>query len=298
MCTNESDILYEYDFKDPQVVDELKTLNNFIEILYKVGDKWIKECYVRSQLLDAIIPNYQDATTLWGDGTMEQRVKMVAKLPLTGEFILERSVRYLANPRFTSFLKYDCSNRKVGSYFGVSTLHGAEQSLCRLVPIEEDDGDNSFRVSVEGESPKQYSQMLGTSTNMTNPVDPNDKKKGFFIGEIFYYKNELNYYLNNFSNMMRGLQSSIEQSENRSMDETIMMTIIPKILYRIDKIINGKQHFNALRIELNFIKPSLRSYREEMEYMENIESLLNNNTIANPNGYGEWIYFNNIISGK
>ena len=126
MCSNSSDIIFEYDLKDESVIAKLRDEGNFVEIYSKLpnSEYYTKECYLRTQLLDSIIKEKINTTTLWGDCSIDQRIKMVGKLIWSNEYILERSIRFLYNKKFTSLLKHNCHDERKGSYFGRSTVLG------------------------------------------------------------------------------------------------------------------------------------------------------------------------------
>lgn len=295
MCTNETDIIFEYDFKDESVISDLKLKNNFIEIFSKVGNKWKKECYLRDQLIDMLTLEYDNTITLWGNCELDERVKMVGKLPLSNELILERSVRFIHNNRFSSFIKTNCAQVRVGSYFGVSTLHGTKENVCRLVPISEGDGDNSFTINVEGLPSKRYNYSLSIIYGLRNPIN-NSNENGLYIGQVYYYKDGLDDFLTNLSIMLNVLYSSINNIDNKTEDHKILLKNIPKIMKISNNLTDGLDQFEILKLELDLIKPSIRNYENEIKYIYEIDKILENKTKYVPHGYGEWIYFKDMLS--
>ena len=194
MCTNDSDFIFEYDLKDERVISKLKEEGNFVEIYSKLpnSEYYTKECYLRSQLLDSIIKEKFNTTTLWGDGSIDQRIKMVGKLIWSNEYILERSIRLLFNKKFTSFLKYNCHEESIGSYFARSTIHGEKNTVCRLSPLVEDNGDDSIIIRVQGQPAMYFSHAMGIRYDVPDTFNSSNKNPGLFIGELFYSKSGLN----------------------------------------------------------------------------------------------------------
>jgi len=136
-CSNNEDILFseKFDFNNEKDVSNLGT--NYVEIINKSGNNYIKDCFVRTQLLDYFSTEFIDQNTLWGNGKLEERYKPVYKNIYAGYFITQESMYFLSLPTYKTFLSVDCESVKIGSYFGVSTTHGTEEKVCRLIPLIE-----------------------------------------------------------------------------------------------------------------------------------------------------------------
>ena len=136
MCTNK----YTLDLvtlMNKGEIDDMKSINNFVEIIYETPSGWQRDCYNRSELLKVLQKEWNETNTFWNDGEARNRIKAVYKLPLSGEFLTEDAVRLLSLPYFTQFIKVTCNNYKIGSYFFQSSIHGAEHKVCKLEPLIE-----------------------------------------------------------------------------------------------------------------------------------------------------------------
>jgi hypothetical protein len=55
-------------------------ITNYVEIINEVGNgNYIKNCFVRNQLLDYFSGEYKNQVTLWGNGHLDNRYKPVYK---------------------------------------------------------------------------------------------------------------------------------------------------------------------------------------------------------------------------
>ncbi len=145
-CANKEDILLseDFNFDNIQHVNKLEKnyveITNYVEIINEVGNgNYIKNCFVRNQLLDYFSGEYKDQVTLWGNGHLENRYKPVYKHVYSGYFITQESMYFLSLPNYKTFLSVDCGNYKIGSYFAVSSTHGSYENVCRLIPLVEID---------------------------------------------------------------------------------------------------------------------------------------------------------------
>jgi len=149
MCTNK----YSLDLTtlmNKGEIDDMKSINNFIEIIYETPSGWQRDCYNRSELLKVLQKEWNETNTFWHNGDVRNRVKAVYKLPLSGEFLTEDAVRLLSLPYFTQFLKVSCNNYKIGSYFFQSSIHGAENKVCKLEPLIEISNIENVNLEDEG----------------------------------------------------------------------------------------------------------------------------------------------------
>ena len=149
MCTNK----YSLDLTtlmNKGEIDDMKSINNFIEIIYETPSGWQRDCYNRSELLKVLQKEWNETNTFWHNGDVRDRVKGVYKLPLSGEFLTEDAVRLLSLPYFTQFLKVSCNNYKIGSYFFQSSIHGAENKVCKLEPLIEISNIENVNLEDEG----------------------------------------------------------------------------------------------------------------------------------------------------
>jgi ankyrin repeat protein len=137
MCTNKNLFVDMYSLMTKETINEMIEDNSFVEIIYKLNNTWRRECHNRNELLKIILKPLNETTTIWNNGRVDDRVKAVYKLPYTGEYIIEDAIRYLSCPWFKSFLKVECQTQEIGTYFGVSMMHGSPQSICKLVPLIE-----------------------------------------------------------------------------------------------------------------------------------------------------------------
>lgn len=271
-------------------------MSDMIDIFYEeYPGKWKQDSYDRTILLDQLCSDYQNTLTLWGDGTEHQRVKMVGKLP-SNEYILERSVRYIHNTNFKSFLKIKCENLKIGNYLG---KEGKQEShnIFKLIPIIEDQGDDSFSISVEGQPSKKYTQCLHIEYEVPNPI-VNDNSKGLFIGEVKYYINNLNDHIYDLLPKLQNISFSIQELETKSIDQKLFLENLTQIIYHLEKILDGKKHYLTLKIYIDFVIPNLRNYPNELQLLQKIYKMLSNKPSYSFEGYGEWIYFSGIILNK
>ena len=299
MCSNSSDIIFEYDLKDESVIAKLRDEGNFVEIYSKLpnSEYYTKECYLRTQLLDSIIKEKINTTTLWGDCSIDQRIKMVGKLIWSNEYILERSIRFLYNKKFTSFLKHNCHDERIGSYFGRSTVHGEKNTVCRLSPLVEDNGDDSMIIRVQGQPAKYFTHAMGIRYDVPDTFNSSNKSPGLFIGEMFYTKSELIELLDELVDKFNKISEKISSLENKSVDHKNILSSFSNILHRIKKIKEGRKHFNLLKLDLDLLSISLAEYPNTYVLVNKIINILDTKkTTTYLNGYGEWIYFNNIIS--
>jgi hypothetical protein len=299
MCSNSSDIIFEYDLKDESVIAKLRDEGNFVEIYSKLPNTeyYTKECYLRTQLLDSIIKEKINTTTLWGDCSIEQRIKMVGKLIWSNEYILERSIRFLYNKKFTSFLKHNCHDERIGSYFGRSTVHGEKNTVCRLSPLIEDNSDDSMIIRVQGEPAKYFTHAMGIRYDVPDTFNSSNKSPGLFIGELFYSKPDLIEMLDELVDKFNKITEKISSLENKSVDHRNILSSFSNILHRIKKIKEGKKHFNLIKLDLDLLSISLSEYPNTYALINKIINVLDTKkTTTYLNGYGEWIYFNNIIS--
>lgn len=271
-------------------------MSDMIDIFYEeYPGKWKQDSYDRTILLDQLCSDYQNTLTLWGDGTEHQRVKMVGKLP-SNEYILERSVRYIHNTNFKSFLKIKCETLKIGNYLG---KEGKQEShnIFKLIPIIEDQGDDSFSISVEGQPSKKYTQCLHIEYEVPNPI-VNDNSKGLFIGEVKYYINNLNDHIYDLLPKLQNISFSIQELETKSIDQKLFLENLTQIIYHLEKILDGKKHYLTLKIYIDFVIPNLRNYPNELQLLQKIYKMLSNKPSYSFEGYGEWIYFSGIIINK
>jgi ankyrin repeat protein len=116
-------------------IEELQKDQNFIEIISRTDSGWTKDCYSRKELLKQLVGDYENTVTIWENGDPDKRVKAVYKLPYSGDFIIEDSLRLLYCPWIQTFYKQDCGDFSIGTYLGVSTIHGAKNSVCKLSPL-------------------------------------------------------------------------------------------------------------------------------------------------------------------
>jgi len=289
MCTNETDLIGLEDFTNDENVKQLKTDDNFIEIFYRIGKTYKKDCYTRSELVSSLIPAEWDSTiTFWGDsGNLEDRDKMVGKLPLTGEFIFERSIRLVQNTRFSKFIKTSIMNRPIGSYYAVSSIHGSEEMIYKLCPIEEDDGDDSFEMLG-----KSYSYLM----SMINDYEYYEDLRGMYIGEVRFFLDNKNFLSNmdQFIVLLNGVYNSMIDEDFLSDDEKLFKLYVKEIFYHYNKIIDGKRHFNKLNEVLLLSKIIMRNIFNKRAIDTNIIDIINVSLTSSkvkfvPNGYGEFL---------
>jgi hypothetical protein len=136
MCTNK----YSLDLvtlMNKGEINDMKSENNFVEIIYETPTGWQRDCYNRSELLRSLQSKWEDTITFWGEGDSKDRVKAVFKFPYSGEYFTEDSIRLLSLPYFTQFYKVDCNEYKLGSYFRQSSWHGLQYKVCKLEPLIE-----------------------------------------------------------------------------------------------------------------------------------------------------------------
>ena len=143
MCTNKTslDLVTLMDLNE---INEMKSLNDFVEIIYETPNGYKRDCYNRTELLKSVPSTWGETNTFWNDGNSENRIKGVYKLPYSGDFITEDSMRLLSLKHFNTFRKVECSNNAIGTYKFVSSIHGGSFSVCKLEPlveVNEDDVD-------------------------------------------------------------------------------------------------------------------------------------------------------------
>lgn len=151
MCTNKNLFVDFYSLMTKETIDEMNNDNSFIEIIYKSNNGYKRECYNRNELLKIILKPLNETPTIWNNGRVDDRVKAVYKLPYTGEYIIEDAIRYLSCPWFKSFLKVECQTYELGTYFGVSTMHGSPQNVCKLIPLLEVT-ENTENINLDDQS--------------------------------------------------------------------------------------------------------------------------------------------------
>jgi len=148
-CINIDNIFDDFSFDTKENIDSLG--DNYIEILKKnPSGFYIKECFKRNQLLKYIVSDdLLDQLTLWGNGTLQQRFKQVGRNPLSGYFITEESIKFLYMTKYKTYLLTECESVPIGSYFGVSTIHGTYEKVCRLTPVIEQDEKTDSNSIIE-----------------------------------------------------------------------------------------------------------------------------------------------------
>jgi hypothetical protein len=73
----------------------------------------------------------------------------VFKNPYLGNYFTQESLYFLSNTIFKTFQSVECSDVKIGTYFGVSTMHGSTQKVCRLIPLVEIKEEEANIISEE-----------------------------------------------------------------------------------------------------------------------------------------------------
>jgi hypothetical protein len=149
MCTNK----YSLDIltlMNKGEINDMKSENNFVEIIYETPSGWQRDCYNRSELLRVLQNEWDNTNTFWNDGKSTNRVKAVYKFPYSGEFFTEDSVRLLSLPYFTQFRKVHCNDYKIGSYFFQSSIHGEIHKVCKLEPLIEIHNIENVNLQDEG----------------------------------------------------------------------------------------------------------------------------------------------------
>jgi len=159
-CENNEDILFTDDFSFNEISDVDKLGNNYIEIISKQGNKFSKYCFMRNQLLDILNrDNVIEYTTLWGNGHLDERFKPVFKNPYLGNYFTQESLYFLSTTTFKTFQSVECTDVKIGTYFGVSTMHGSEQKVCRLIPLVEIKEEEANIISEEQKIVANFSDV-------------------------------------------------------------------------------------------------------------------------------------------
>lgn len=142
-CSTKTDFLFfEHDFTDEKELQLLKDAGKLVTIYRKIRDnRYIKDCYIRSHLLSILSAESANQITYWGQGRYEQRLRKLGLLPAIdelrskGEYITDFSIKLLN--MFDVFELVECSFIRVGSQSGgVGVIHGSEEIVCKLSPIE------------------------------------------------------------------------------------------------------------------------------------------------------------------
>jgi len=160
-CENDEDILFTDDFSFNETSDVNKLGSNYVEIISKQGNKFSKYCFMRNQLLDILNQDsVVDYTTLWGNGSLDERFKPVFKNPYLGNYFTQESLYFLSAPTFKTFQSVECDEIAIGTYFGVSTIHGSENTVCRLIPLIEINKEEADVIAEEQKVVANFSDVI------------------------------------------------------------------------------------------------------------------------------------------
>ena len=109
--------------------DELETKDGVVIIILPTNNKYIAYCYQYDELYD--IFQKQNEVYEWNKGPIYN--KRVYKEPYSGIWLNENSWNNLQI--FNTLYAKPINKVKIGSYFGISHLHGSEEMLYQLYPI-------------------------------------------------------------------------------------------------------------------------------------------------------------------
>lgn len=118
-CNNKTDILQ----------DVLKTNDGVTAILFRNEYHYVAYCYPYNELKE--MWNSSNDVFEWDRGAV--RTKPVYKDPYTGRWFDSNSLKIIE--KYNTFVAVELGVKKIGSEFGVSNLHGAEEMLYTLKPI-------------------------------------------------------------------------------------------------------------------------------------------------------------------
>lgn len=237
-CENDEDILFTDDFSFNEVLDVNKLGNNYIEIISKQGNKFSKYCFMRNQLLDILnqdsVVNY---TTLWGNGSLDERFKPVFKNPYLGNYFTQESLYFLSEPTFKTFQSVECDDIAIGTYFGVSTIHGTENTVCRLIPLIEINKEEADSIAEEqkvvanfSDDTKYYKRVYIKTDNFNF-----NGKIGSYIGSLVIGEGLGYFYVNNTNSVFDTNLPSLEIFFNKQSSITYEInTNSQKITFKLN----------------------------------------------------------------
>lgn len=131
MCSNQS-----LSLNNISIFDENEKMNNGVIMFvrpYRVKNKSTYDiyCFLYSELMDFLIKSNPVFIYRKEDGFADEKFPLY-KLPNSGLWI---EGNYFLLSRYSAYLVYDPSTVPIGSVFGVSSLHGAEEKIYRIHPI-------------------------------------------------------------------------------------------------------------------------------------------------------------------
>lgn len=223
-CENNEDILFTDDFSFNETSDVNKLGRNYVEIISKQGNKFSKYCFMRNQLLDILnqdsVVNY---TTLWGNGSLDERFKPVFKNPYLGNYFTQESLYFLSAPTFNTFQSVECSDIKIGTYFGVSTIHGTENTVCRLIPLIEINKEEADIIEEEQKVVANFSDVIKYYKRVYVKTDNFNfnGKIGSYIGPLVRGEGLGYFYINNTKSVF---DTSLPSFETFFINETSFIT--------------------------------------------------------------------------
>lgn len=212
-CENNEDILFTDDFSFNETSDVNKLGSNYVEIISKQGNKFSKYCFLRNQLLDILnqdsVVNY---TTLWGNGSLDERFKPVFKNPYLGNYFTQESLYFLSAPTFKTFQSVDCDDIEIGTYFGVSTIHGTENTVCRLIPLIEINKEEADIIAEEQKVIANFSDVIKYYKRVYVKTDNYklNETRGSYIGPLARGEGLGYFYVNNKNSVFDTSLPSLE----------------------------------------------------------------------------------------
>ena len=261
-------------------------MNDHIHIYVKIdATRWKKTIHSRSLLLSQLIRPYSENITLWNESP-NKRLKMIGVMP-SGELLNEMSIIFLANPSFIHFVKKIDENKTI-SFYTEDSLQHQSQEVQKLVPITLDDSPDSFGIKIEGEETKFFSYCNYIDENCKNPIEYNSSKEdGIYIGEMGYFYKDLTPLFIRLKERITMLLSYVKDFDNKTQDQRHLETMLPKIINKLDLILNGRNVSESLRMYLSLVKMNLtqndRSIIKELEVQ-----LEKNNPVRYLHGVGTW----------
>jgi len=259
-------------------------MNDNIHIYFKIdSNRWKRSILNRATVISNIIHSYEHNITLWHEDP-KKRMKMLGLLP-SGELINEMSILFLSNQAFTTFVKKLDSTKTI-SYNTEKDM----REVYKLVPIVQDDSEDSFGIKLEGEETKFFSYCNYIDDKCPYPIEfesVSKESQGMYIGEMAYFYKDISPLLERLKERLNMLLSYVKDFDNKTQDQKHLETILPKIIEKLELMLDGKNVSESLRMYLSLVKINLNS--KDNSIIDEIEDFIKKNKAKRYlHGYGTW----------
>jgi len=259
-----------------------------IHIYFKIdSNRWKRTILSRTAIISNLIHSYDHNVTLWHDDP-KKRMKMLGMLP-SGELVNEMSISFLSNQDFNTFVKKLDSTKTI-SYYTEKGIEKDMREVYKLVPIVQDDSEDSFGIKLEGEETKFFTYCNYINDKCPSPINFDNVSKneeGMYIGEMAYFYKDINPLLERLKERLIMLLSYVKDFDNKTQDQKHLETILPKIIEKLELMLEGKNVSESLRMYLSLVKINLNS--KDNSIIDEIEEFIKKNKARRYlHGYGTW----------